>query len=122
MAARKSKRGARSRARSANRPRTHPPRSGHIPAPSDPLPPKSSDITALKGIVKSRPDPKPLITIADELSEVAGILEVAISALDSMVCERTEAPAALSMLLDAHGLDPLRQQIKRIGALAMRRP
>jgi hypothetical protein len=122
MAAASLPRAARSHARSANRPRTHPSTPAHVPEPRDQLPSKSSDVTALKGIVKSRPDPNPLIGVADRLSDVAQILEVAISALDSMVCERTETPKALSMLLDIHGLDPLRQQLKRIAALASKRP
>jgi hypothetical protein len=79
-----------------------------------PLPPKTSDIRELRGMVKIPHEPD-LIEIADALSDITSILEVAICALDALVAERTEGPKAIMALLDVHALEPLHKQIKQLG-------
>lgn len=78
------------------------------------LPPKTRDVRELKGMVKSPPEPD-LVEIADALSDITSILEVAICALDALVAERTEGPKAIMALLDVHALEPLHEQIKQLG-------
>jgi len=117
MAARKSTRGARSHARSANRPRTHP----FAPTSISPGRELKGDVTRLKGLFATPNSIDPLVQVADDLENVASVIEVCICAIDSLMCE-SEAPIAISFVLEDLGLDPLRERIRQIENLARKRP